>query len=81
MKKKLAVWGTALYSLKVFDEFHLHFPENEAVDLYNPELRSARDLKRELYRPLELCKYCGQNIGVTWQRVHTNKILSDYLVR
>jgi hypothetical protein len=62
------------------DAFHLHLPENEAVDLYNPELKSARDLKKKLYRPLELCKYCEKNVGVPWQQVHTSKILSDYLV-
>lgn len=63
------------------EAFQRHFPEDEAVDLYDPEIKSAKDLKKRLYRPLELCKYCGANVGVKWQRVQAEKTLSDYLVR
>lgn len=63
------------------EAFNKNFPDGEAIDLYDSKIQSAGDLKRKLYRSLELCKYCGQNVGIPWQRAQKVKTLSDYLVK
>lgn len=69
----------APFTTKYFnDAFGQSIPEDEGLDLYDPEL-TLEKIKTRLILPMERCCYCTQGEACPWEVVGKNSKLEDWV--
>lgn len=46
--------------------FHEKLPENEGIDLYDPDM-NGWEVARRLFMPMESCRYCTDDVSFQWE--------------